>query len=61
MASVQAMKFIEDVATERVADKPGRVTSPGIQIIINPARNMQALPDPGLIEVNPVEDSNGDD
>lgn len=57
MASVAAMKFIEEVASERPANAPGRVSTPGIVIVVNTQRDARMIPDQGIIEVNPLEDN----
>jgi hypothetical protein len=57
-AALQAVRWIEEVASGRAASEAGRVSAPGIVINIGAAAVPRSMPaDDALIEINPIGDA----
>jgi hypothetical protein len=57
-AALQAVRWIEEVASGRAASEAGRVSAPGIVINIGAAAVPRSMPaDDALIEINPLGDA----
>lgn len=56
-AAVQAVKVLEEAADHRASSAPGRVTTPGVVIVIGGSRDGRVIADQGLIEINPLTDN----
>lgn len=54
-AAVQAMRYLDNIADEQVANSGGGASKPGVVIVINGERPANLIPDLGVIEINPLE------